>query len=247
MKKILLLGLLVLVAFWIFAKPNSTQQPMTLTPTPSTTQTQTVTVNGETMGYAYIVSKPQQVSLIPNFTQKKTSSELMEEYSCVAGINGGFYDTNDQPLGLFISHGTTLRDTVTNALINGFVGVDGNTAFISHEAPINADFALQTGPRLITSGTPHRLQLASDEHARRMIVALTTDNILVFIALYQPDSVFDGPLLADVPLYLSTINQKELLNITDAINLDGGSASSFYNTDIALGELTSIGSLFCVQ
>jgi len=200
------------------------------------------------MGYAFVSVDPKNLTLIPNFDEKKTSSELMQEHSCVSGVNGGFYDANNRPLGLFMSDGVTLREKSENALINGFVGVTNqNMTFISNEIGPDMRFIMQTGPFLLSNGLPHTLAIKNDEHARRLIVAQSTDGDFIFIALYDPDNTFNGPLLGDLPLFISEINRIELLNITEAINLDGGSASAFYNGDTTLSELTSIGSFFCVQ
>lgn len=86
-----------------------------------------------------------------------------------------------------------------------------------------------------------------DAHARRMIVAKTMDNAYLFLAIYSNESVFSGPTLNELPNVVATLNAKEQLGITDALNLDGGDASALYNGKTQLSELAPVGSLFCIK
>lgn len=241
MKKIFLL-LLIPIVFLLFLRKKPQQQEIIL-PTPTTFEEKSKD------GYAIIKTEPDRVTLIPNFSEKKLSREILESNNCSAGINGGFYDTQNQPLGLFVSNFQTAHKAIENALLNGFIGIGANNGtFIGHELlDMHNRIALQTGPLLIANGKPLPLAIKNDEHARRMVAAIDADSTMMFLSLYNSDSVFDGPLLRDVPTMLTEINQKELLNIVNAINLDGGSASAFYNGSTELSELTPIGSFFCIK
>lgn len=253
MKRIFLIIIFVVIAIgayqaWNLPSYEPTQQEILPPVSPTSAPNKKITVKGQTINYAIIITQPSNVSLIANFSAKKTSDELIGDTACIAGINGGFYDTSNRPLGLFSINGMTLRDKSSSMLINGFFGVTNeDSPFITPIPRDDVRFILQTGPLLISQGIPYKLAIRKDEHTRRMIAAITTGDAILFIALYQSDAVFDGPLLADVPEFISEINKKELLNITEAINLDGGSASAFYNGETTLSELTSIGSLFCVK
>ena len=239
MKRLFLITFLIAVAAITFTRRSTPGPTITPTPTPSPPQTK---------GYAFIVTDPRNVSLIPNFSEKKTSEQLWSENDCSSGISGGFYDTDNRPLGLFIANGETLRKISNSTLINGFFGIgEDGRPFISRQAPSTSRMALQTGPRLYANGQPLPLAIRNDEHARRMVAAVTSDQNIIFITFYQPESVFDGPRLEELPTRISDINKKELLNITDAINLDGGSASSFIGSNVTLNELTPIGSFFCIK
>lgn len=255
MKRLLLIIVFLLTAGFVAIKwlsPLPAVSPQTNTPQnipPALSQSKTVPVNGQTMGYALIEAGAEQVFLIPNFFEQITSEQLMGKHECQAGINGGFYDTANRPLGLFAAGGTTLRGISDRTLINGFFGVTKEgLPFVSDEVPTTPTrFVLQTGPLFVSDTRPRTLSIRNDEHARRIIAAVTSDKKIIFIALYLPESVFDGPLLADVPKFITAIGQKESLSFTDAVNLDGGSASAFYNQTAALSELTPIGSFFCVK
>lgn len=216
---------------------------VTPTPTPAP-----VTQNADPFTYSLI--KPAgSVRLIPNFTQKRDSGSLIDANGCRAAINGGFYDTDAKPLGFFYTDGTIIGKQIRSALVNGFFAADEQEIpFISAVLPdITYGFALQTGPLLFMNGEKLPLVIQNDEPVRRMVAAKTTDNRIIFITVYNGNSVYEGPRLADLPEIISGINAKENLEISDAVNLDGGSASAFYNGDTRLSELTPVGSLFCIK
>jgi len=80
-----------------------------------------------------------------------------------------------------------------------------------------------------------------------VISAVTGDNKLIFMVIYDPKSVFLGPELVDLPQIVSLVSAENDLNIADAINLDGGSASAFKSRDFSLSEISPVGSFFCLQ
>ncbi len=254
-KRTLTIFVLVCVVFgaiWWFMRPMGTI-PAFSSPTPTqapvTQKITTVTWDGQTYAYAFFeAADVRRISFIPNFSDKKTTAALVDERNCSLAANGGFYDESGRPLGLFITNNTTLRNQVTNSLINGFFWATsaGNVGISSSLPDGPFVFALQSGPLLMQNATPLPLRITNDEHARRMIAAKTSRG-LAFIAVYTADSVFGGPRLANVPEILGAIASKEPLDIADAINLDGGSASAFYNGEISLSELTPVGSFFCVN
>jgi len=169
------------------------------------------------------------------------SDEKSRRPETPGAINGGFYDTANKPLGLFRIGETVLAKQIQSNLLNGFLSDDGITVAVP-----TGRFVLQSGPLLIQRGNPLPLKIQNDEHARRMVAAKTGEGFL-FLTVYKEDSVFEGPLLADLPKVIQKINTKENLGIVDAINLDGGSASAFKNAETTLSELTPVGSLFCIK
>lgn len=220
-----------------------------VTQTPTLAPAKTIDANGIKSGYSYLELSPNQAQLIPNFPDSRSSVEIMKAHTCSGGINGGFYDMSGQPLGLFRVDGKTLSGKSGSLLINGFLTIDSeNIARIDSQMPsANPHIALQAGPLLMSEGQTLPLAIRSDERARRMAAAITATGRIVFLALYSADSVFDGPLLGDLPALVEKIGIEENLNIVSAINLDGGSASAFYASGVRLAELTPVGSFFCVQ
>lgn len=258
-KKLLLfvaVGLLVIVSFVVYRtfQPNPLEDgpkklPSAVTDTPTPRQYLTVRYGGGTYGYDMVtVSDPDTLDLIPNFTARLDTTTLMEQYGCQKGVNGGFYDTENQPLGLFIADGNTLRQAVQNRLINGFVSVLGRQALISSNPPgATVRLSLQTGPLLLSDGSPLALAIRNDEPARRVVAAINGNGTLYFIVIFDEEGVFLGPKLADLPAIVATISEDNHLRLDSAVNLDGGSASAFFSETTRLSELTAVGSLFCIK
>jgi len=209
---------------------------------------QSVEINGKEYVFAWIqVTRTENLFLHPNFEERYTLQESIEKYGCINLTSGGFYSEANSPIGLFISEAEIISNKDSNNLFNGYFTLTKNG-----EAAISKDYSgepvrigLQAGPILIQNGQIQRLVLANDKMARRIVVALTKEGNIYFITFYNEESVFVGPLLADLPLLVSNIQNKFDIEFISALNLDGGAASAFYNQEIQLSELTPIGSFFC--
>ena len=186
------------------------------------------------------------LTLNPNYDEKLASSQILTEAECKSLINAGFYTEDGKPVGLFVSDGETLRKFSTNSLFNGVFYIKGNDFGIIDTNPKNPDYALQTGPILLEAGDVRNLSLNNDKSARRVVLATSEDSI-VFLVFFDSESVYLGPYLDDLPQLVNDFSQQNNLDIIDAINLDGGSASAFITKDVALSELSPIGSYFCVR
>lgn len=254
---VLIISIAVIIFFFVrtLLSPFSQTSRESLIPEPTPAVTgippkQVPTVSFENASYAYAfftVSRPRNLSLIPNFTGKQTSEELAGTYGCVSGINGGFYDTDSNPLGGFVAEGKTYRNPVKNRLIDGFVWVKGDEAGIGTEAPRDSRISLQSGPLLVYNTKPINITIRNDEFSRRSIAFLTDDGKLGFMMLYDPEAVYSGPRLTDLPQILSVLNSQKGMRISQAINLDGGNASTIHTKGLNLSELTSVGSYFCLK
>lgn len=207
--------------------PAPAEQP---TPQPKLSPSAQFSMNGrELVVYRQEISN--NLTLIPNFERKIASSRLMED--CMFGASGGFYSQDNKPIGLFIADGKKLSSYEQNSTLNAFF-VGNGTLSIRRDPPASADFAVQSGPYI----TSH-LRIQNDTFARRILVA-RSGNRWSFLAITGKDNIFDGPMLSDMPQIL------EKLEIDEALNLDGGSASAFYSgSGVRLGELTPVGSFFC--
>lgn len=227
----------------------------TLTPTPSVSYPPTppaestdVYLNGISYRIMWLtIDDLSQLTLIPNFTEKRTARSLIDNKECQEVANGGFYTKDNQPTGLFVADFKTLRNTIPNSLLNGYIVIDqNNTASIQASPPeISVRLALQTGPILIRNGKVVTLAIRDDEFARRVVMGITKKGKIIFLVLYDPENTWSGPKLADAPGILSGLIER--FQLTDAVNLDGGSASAFIRMDVSLQELTSVGSFFCVR
>lgn len=261
MKKIYLLVVFILASstflFWktinhgnILGTRKKSIEVVTPTPFKMPENTVSVTEGEKTFWATWIkVTSIDKLFLYPNFTEKDSARNLIEKNKCKNLVNGSYYTKDDKPLGLFISEGSLVREKVTNALIPGifYVSSDNKEADIAYDLTgKNVRFALQTGPILIEAGKVKNLLIKDDDFARRMVVALTRDQEIVFITVYDSDQLFSGPKLTDLPDILRQFSEKSGISLSKAANLDGGSASAFYTGTFFLEELSYIGSYFCI-
>lgn len=105
---------------------------------------------------------------------------------------------------------------------------------------------MQTGPILISKGHSVDLKLRSDKPARRSVCVVDKFGMSSWVVVHGASSVFDGPELDKLPDLINEIGKMENIEIYNAINLDGGSASAFKNGAKILNEFNSVGSVICV-
>lgn len=199
--------------------------------------------------YYFQVKEASKIRLLPNFAEKKTSREIFEEEGCSALVNGGFYTPESIPTGLFISEAVQVKKFVASQLLNAVYSVnDFETPRITRQPPKDPlRLAVQAGPFLVENGLIQDLNLVHDEEARRVVVGVTGSNETVFVGFYNQASSFTGPRLDDLPELLVSFQQKTGISLADAMNLDGGAASSFITQDVSLLEVSPIGSYFCIK
>lgn len=208
-----------------------------------------VEVNGQNFEYAIWKNNPStNINLVANFTQQASMVDIVLKNNCVAAINGGFYDTKNQPLGWLVENKQTLKKPIKSSLFNGFVYQTGKVFGIKRTVPAAlASWGIQTGPIVWESGKPLQLKLTSDKFARRIVLAVNNNALVIWMAIYGQNSVFDGPRLANLPKIVALINDQEQLQLDTAVNLDGGSASAFYSPEKKLYEFSSVGSVLCAR
>ncbi len=197
----------------------------------------------------FLVHDADRLSLIPNYSAKQDFRELVVNYSCKKAINGGFYDTEANPLGLVVSELKKIKDVRPNPLFNGYVYVnqDGHVGISRSVDPKIVRDGVQTGPVLVEAGQPVRLSLKNDGASRRSVAILTDDDQLLFGMFYDPDSPLDGPKLSELPELVLKQADKMDVGIVTAINLDGGSASAFFDGGFAVSEWAPVGSVWCMK
>lgn len=250
-KILILLTAITLVGYYLFKNTrdfNTTLRTEEKLDLSSTNNKQTIEVNGKEYAYAWVqISNSESLFLFPNFKEKYTLDEGVDNYDCKNLTSGGFYTETNSPIGLFISEEVKFNNKISSNLFNGyFILTKENKPIISRDySGVSVRIGLQTGPLLIQNGVIQKLALTGDKMARRIVVALTKEDEIYFITLYDKDSVFIGPLLADLPVLVSKIQDEIKVEFISALNLDGGAASAFYTQSIQLSELTPIGSFFC--
>ena len=204
------------------------------------------TVQGYAVEIVEVIN-PAKLELIPNYSEKVTVKNLVEQNNCQAAINGGFYDTTNKPLGLVVTKGNVTAEEKLNRLFDGVVWTTDKKMGVSRGKPMeNISFAVQTGPMLIDEQQVISLKLTEDKNARRM-TAISDGERLWFAAIYDKESPVNGPLLTDLPEIIKDIGTQKEWTITEAVNLDGGLASAFYSPEVNLVEFAPVGSLWCIK
>jgi exopolysaccharide biosynthesis protein len=185
-----------------------------------------------------------------NTALESGSQQLFDREVCRIMTSAAFYDANDKPLGLLVDRGVTLSVWRGNQLLNGAVGLDTSDAtvkIVRSAEDVVWEWAVQAGPIVWEDGSPAPLRLTADQAARRIVAGVTSDRQLVLLVIVADDSLFLGPSLADVPALLAAWQIETGLKLTDAINLDGGTASTFLSPTLKLRELKPIGSYICIR
>lgn len=198
---------------------------------------------------AWLKAPPETTTLIPNFSSKKTSGDNMREYSCKFLVSGGFYSTENSPIGYFVAGGEELSGYTKNKLFNGVLSINRlDTPRITRTPPEDSLVsAVQAGPLIVENGQILEVAETNNKNSRRILAGVTGENNLVFIAVYGPNSVFHGPKLSELPRVISKFAESSGLNFADVINLDGGAASAFLTEETTLSEASPIGSFFCIR
>lgn len=262
MRKInLFLGLSIfIIATFVLAHSTTTKNssPVLGTEVNGSQQPNNINVFNARVGDYHIVwakVEPDGVVLIPNFDAKENASTVYKNNGCKLLINAGFYSSDKAnasayaPIGLFVTGGKEMSGFRTNKLFNGILSInDFATPRITDSVPQDhLDIAVQTGPILIQNATGVSLKDVSEKTSRRSIAAVTGDNKLIFMSIYGDGHSFSGPSLQELPALVKEVSDERGLNIADAINLDGGSASAFYSGDVRFSEASPVGSFFCVK
>jgi uncharacterized protein YigE (DUF2233 family) len=187
-------------------------------------------------------------TLIRNLKDKTSGKSIFDKKICSAFSNGGFYDERYQPLGWLVENGIQVHKSISSNLFNGFIWMNKNNEVNIASTPSNsALWGTQSGPLLIKNGQPLILKMATDKNSRRIIAGLNSEGNLVIMAVFNSDSLFDGPTLEDLPQIVKAINDKEKLELISVLNMDGGTASTFYSNEVELPEFNPVGTFLCIR
>lgn len=261
MKKrlVLLISFIILMVFYVF-RASSTEnthpvespistQPVSLSVSPPLKHIKSIEDDGHEVAYNLFTASPSETDLYSNLLDSTDSAAAKIRHQCTSLINAGFYTKENSHLGLFIADSEVIHPSIKSTLVDGFLTItDTADASISFDEPgYTTRIALQSGPIIRTENSRRPLRLIEDKFARRSLAGVTSDGNLVFITVYFKNQEYSGPLLSRTPYILEKIMSVEALQITDAFNLDGGSASAFISEGISLTEISPIGGFFCIQ
>ncbi len=163
--------------------------------------------------------------VLDNPGNKGYLGELLREQDCLAGANGGYFHPDTRPLGLVISEGNTVHPLVRARLLSGVLVVtDARVSLLrirEFSPSPSPSQALQSGPFLIDRRTP--VSGLNDRKRARRTVVLSGGSGRYAIAV--TDSFFT---LAELAALLATPGIVHEMDITRALNLDGGTSSALW-------------------
>ena len=150
---------------------------------------------------------------------------VMQREHCLAGVNGGYFDPEDAPVGLLISDGKLIAPLRRARLLSGVAIVANGRLqllrFAEYSAKRNAVNALQCGPFLVDRGQPVAGLNGTRSARRTFILTAASDRAAIGlcseVTLAQLGKILASPGMAAADL-----------KVQRALNLDGGSSSAFW-------------------
>ena len=184
------------------------------------------TANGgeATVDLAVLSSKSAAVRVIDNPGGDEELASVMRRTRGVAGVNGGYFDPQNAPVGLLVSDGKLIAPFRKARLLSGvLVAAKGRVELLragEYSSRKTVTAALQCGPFLVDGGTAV-VGLNDTQPARRTFV-LTSGPERLAIGFSSPVT------LAQLGEILATARLAPDLKVQRALNLDGGSSSAFW-------------------
>ena len=186
--------------------------------------TESETSERATLDLALLSPKSATLRVIDNPSGEEDLAAIMRRENCLAGVNGGYFDPENKPVGLLISDGNVVAPLRKARLLSGVMTVSNGRIQLLRVAEYSpkrkATAALQCGPFLVDRGQPVP-GLNDTRPARR-----------TFIVTGGPDRAAIGfcsaVTLAQLGRILATPEIAPDLKVQRALNLDGGSSSAFW-------------------
>jgi uncharacterized protein YigE (DUF2233 family) len=176
-----------------------------------------------TLELALFSPKSTTLRVIDNPSGGDSLAEMMQREHCLAGVNGGYFDPEDKPVGLLISDGKLIAPLRKARLLSGMMIVSNDRVqllrFAEYSPRRNATTALQCGPFLVDRGQP--VPGLNETRSARRTFMVTAGSERVGIGYCSEVT------LAQLGKILATSNLAPDLKVQRALNLDGGSSSAF--------------------
>lgn len=158
-------------------------------------------------------------------TPPKSAKLAVRDEACQIAINANYFDPELKPLGLVISDGKVIqKEHKGGKLLTGFFVIQNQRPLIFERSKIvdqsSITEAVQAGPLLILNGEIVPIKERA-EGTRRSAIAVTRNKKLILLVT---KSRFPGATLEKVQHVLATPE----LEVTDALNLDGGGSSQLF-------------------
>ena len=140
----LITALLIIVSFFIILNRKEDKEITYNIPgmshdvsvSPTMFQVPTKSNSGNIKSVWLRVNDIGKLFLYSNLDEKTDSKSLSTKKSCAHLINGGFYDKENRHIGLFISEGATLQDSINSSLLNGYFSVSKTGTASITEYPV---------------------------------------------------------------------------------------------------------------
>jgi exopolysaccharide biosynthesis protein len=176
-----------------------------------------------TLDLALLSTKSASLQVIDNPTGDDLAT-VMQRVHALAGVNGGYFDPANAPVGLLISDGRLIAPLRKARLLSGVMVVSNGRIQLLRVAEYasrqKATAALQSGPFLVDRSRPVP-GLNNTRLARRTFI-VTDGSDRAAIGLCSEVT------LAELGKILATPEAAPNLKVQRALNLDGGSSSAFW-------------------
>ena len=186
--------------------------------------TESETAKRATLELALLFTKSATLRVIDNPAGEGNLAAVMRRENCLAGVNGGYFDPENKPVGLLISDGNVIAPPRKARLLSGVITVSKGWIQLLRAAEYSskrkATSALQCGPFLVDRGQQVP-GLNNTRPARRTFVATGGfDRAAIGFC--------SDVTLAQLGKILATPEVAPDLKVQRALNLDGGSSSAFW-------------------
>jgi exopolysaccharide biosynthesis protein len=186
--------------------------------------TETETGEEAKLDLALFSTKSATLRVIDNPTGADDLAAVVRRTRGVAGVNGGYFDPQDAPLGLLISDGKLIAPLRKARLLSGVLVVAKGRVellrYAEYSSRKNATAALQCGPFLVDGG--NAVPGLNETRSARRTFILTGGADRAAIGFCS------SVTLAELGDILATPRIVPNLKVQRALNLDGGSSSAFW-------------------
>jgi len=181
------------------------------------------TGDSATLEFALFATKSATVRVIDNPTGEDELAAVMRRSRGLAGVNGGYFDPQNAPVGLVISDGKMMAPFRKARLLSGVLVATKTRIELLRSAEYsprkNAITALQCGPFLVDGGVAVP-GLNDTRSARRTFFFTAGDRAGMGFC--------SSVTLAQMGEILATPKVAADFKVQRALNFDGGSSSAFW-------------------
>jgi uncharacterized protein YigE (DUF2233 family) len=186
--------------------------------------TESNTEEEATLDLALFSAKSTTLRVIDDPAGEDNLAAIMRREKCLAGVNGGYFDPENKPVGLLISRGNVVAPLRKAQLLSGVMIVSNSRLQLLRTAEYSpkrkATEALQCGPFLVDHGQPVSGLNDTRSARRSFIVTGGSDRAAIGFC--------SSVTLAQLGKILATPGTAPDLKVQRALNLDGGSSSAFW-------------------